>query len=104
MLGGGGGGGGGSFTKVAAWRLELPVEAGLGPAEAALLVGVFAVEGDVFPVWDHGVGHVEGPALHPGDDHAAPHRRDEAAGCQDARVMKAERKKKIKKEDRGTAT
>lgn len=81
------------FPKVAGWRLELPVEAGLGPGEAALLVGVFAVEGDVFPVRDHSVGHIEGPALHPADDHAAPHRRDEAAGCQDARVMKAERKK-----------
>lgn len=45
---------------------------------------MFAVERHVFPVRNHGVGNVEGPALHPDDDHAAPLGGDEAASCEDA--------------------
>lgn len=77
------------FTEVAGWRLQLPVQAGLGAAEAALLLGVFAVECHVLPVRNHGVGNVKGPALHPSDDHAAPLSGDEAASCENARVVKA---------------
>lgn len=73
------------LTEVAGRRLELPVEAGLGGAEAARLLGVFAVERHAFPVGDHGVGNVEGPALQPRDDHAAPLGGDEAAGCDNGR-------------------
>lgn len=80
------------LTEVAGRRLELPVEAGPGGAEAALLLGMFAVERHAFPVGDHGVGNVEGPALQPGDDHAAPLGGDEAAGCDNGRqYMKVSR-------------
>lgn len=77
------------FTEVAGWRLELPVEAGLGGAKAALLLGVFAVEGHVFPVRNHGISNVKGPALHPSDDHTAPLGGDETASCGNARVITA---------------
>lgn len=69
------------FTEVAGWWLQVPVEAALSGGEAALLPGMLAVEGHDLPVRHHGVSHVEGPTLHPSDDHVAPLGRDQTARC-----------------------
>lgn len=59
------------FTEVAGWWLQVSVKAALSGREAALLVGMLAVEGHDLPVGHHGVSHVEGPALQTSDDYTA---------------------------------
>lgn len=68
-------------TEVAGWWLQFAIEAALSSGEAALLVGMLAVEGHDLPVRHHGVSHIKGPALYPGDDHAAPLGWDQTASC-----------------------
>lgn len=70
------------FTEVAGRWLQISIKAGLSRREAALLVGVFAVERYIFPMRDHGVCNVERPTLHATDDHTAPPSRDQAASCE----------------------
>lgn len=74
--------GGPGFTKVAGRWLQLSINAGLGCSEAALLTRVSAVERHMFPVRNHGICHVKGPALHSANHHAASLGRDETASCE----------------------
>lgn len=69
------------FTEVAGWWLQLSVKAGLVCGEAALLARVFAKEHHIFPVRNHAVCHVERPALHSTNHHAASRSGDETASC-----------------------
>lgn len=69
------------FTHVAGWWLQLPIKAGLGCGEAALLVRMFAVERHIFSMRNHGICNVKRPALHSIDHHTASLSRDETASC-----------------------